>query len=101
MPRQRILLQLAQHGPAEHVRQEYVERDSGRLELLRKLERLDAAHRDENLETAIPREVHHDPRIMRIVFNDQQDAVANNDLQPIIRDLLDRTLDGRNKTLVL
>ncbi len=40
VPRQRILLELAQHRPAQHVGQEHVERDRGRLELLGKIERV-------------------------------------------------------------
>ena len=32
MPRQRVLLELAEHGPAEHVGQEHVEGDRGRLD---------------------------------------------------------------------
>ena len=43
VPRQRIVLELAQHGPAQHVRQEHVERNRRRLELLGEFERLGAA----------------------------------------------------------
>ena len=42
---QRIVLELAQHRPAQHVGQEDVERDRGRLELLGEIERVGAAHR--------------------------------------------------------
>ena len=45
MPGQRIVLELAQHRPAEHVGQEDVERDGGRLELLGKIQRFGAARR--------------------------------------------------------
>ncbi len=45
VPGQRVLLELAEHRPAQHVRQEHVERDRGRLELLGKIERVGAARR--------------------------------------------------------
>ena len=43
VPRQRILLELVEHRPAQHVRQEHVERDRRRLELARQRERFGAA----------------------------------------------------------
>ena len=87
---ERILLELAQHRPAEHVGQEHVERHRGRLELLGEIERVDAAHRDQHLEAVVAREVHDDARVMRVVLDDQQDAVARLDLEPVVRDLLGR-----------
>ncbi len=41
---QRILLELAEHRPAEHVGQEDVERHRGRLELLGEIQCVGAAH---------------------------------------------------------
>ena len=73
---QRVLLELAQHRPAQHVGQEHVERDRGRLELLGELERVGAAHRDQHLEALVAREVHDDAGVVRIVLDDQQDGVA-------------------------
>ena len=76
VPRQRVLLELAEHGPAEHVGQEHVERDRRRLVLLGEVERIGAAHRDQHLEALVAREVDHDARIVRIVLDDQQHGVA-------------------------
>ena len=50
MPRQRVLLELAEHGPAEHVGQEHIERHGGRLILLGEIDRVVAAHRHQRLE---------------------------------------------------
>ena len=86
VPGQRILLELAQHGPAEHVGQEHVERHGSRLELLGEFKRIDAAHRDQHLEAAVAREIHDDAGVVRVVLDDQQDAVAGNDVQPVVRD---------------
>jgi len=41
VPRQRIVLELAEHGPTQHVRQEHVERYRGGLELLGEIERFE------------------------------------------------------------
>ena len=90
VPRQRVLLELAEHGPAQHVGQEHVERHRGRLELLGEVERIGAAHRDQHLEALVAGEVHDDARIVRIVLDDQQDAVARLDVEPIVGNLLDR-----------
>ena len=74
VPGQRILLELAQHRPAQHVGQEHVERHRGRLELLGEVERIGAAHRDQHLEALVAGEVHDHARIVRIVLDDQQDG---------------------------
>ena len=76
VPRQRVLLELAEHGPAEHVGQEHVERHRGRLILLGEIERIGAAHRHQHLEALVAREIDHDARIVRVVLDDQQDRVA-------------------------
>ena len=53
VPRVGVLLQLAEHRPAEHVGQEDVERDGRRLELARQRQRLGAAHRHQHLEALV------------------------------------------------
>ena len=98
---QRILLELAQHRPAEHVGQEHVERDRGRLELLGQIQRIDAAHRDQHLEAVIAREIHDHARVVRIVLDDQQDAVARRDIETVVRDVLDRALRRQRKLAAL
>jgi hypothetical protein len=77
---------LAQHRPSEHVGQEHVERDRGRLVLLGKVYRVGASDRDQHLEAVVAREIDHHPRIMRIVFHDQQDIVPGLDAEPIVGD---------------
>ena len=76
VPRQRVLLELAEHGPAQHVGKEYVERDGGRLVLLGEIERVGSPHRDQDLEALLARKVHHDAGVVRIVLDDEQDRVA-------------------------
>ena len=97
VPRQRIVLELAQHRPAEHVGQEDVERDRGRLELLGEVQRLRAARRDQNLEALVAGEVDQHPRIMRVVLDDQENGVAGLEIEPVVRQLLDDALLGRGR----
>ena len=73
VPRQRVLLELAQHGPAEHVGQEHVERYGRRLELLCQFQRIDALGRNQNLEALLVRKVGEDLRVVHVVLDDQQD----------------------------
>ena len=89
VPRQRVVLQLAQHGPAQHVRQEDVERHRRRLELFCELQRLGAAGGDQDLEALVAGEVDQHPRIMRIVLDDQENRVARFEIEPVVRQLLD------------
>ena len=91
----RVLLELAQHRPAEHVGQEHVERNCGRLVLLGEIQRLGAARGDQHPETPVAGEIDHDPRIVRIVLDDQQGIVARLDFETIVRDGLDRPFDER------
>ena len=80
MPGERILLELAEHVPAQHVGQEHVERHRGRLILLGEIERIVAAHRQQHLEALVAGEVDQDARIVRIVLDDEQDGIAGLDI---------------------
>ena len=100
VPRQRIMLELAQHRPAEHIGQKDVERYGGRLILLGEIQRFCASCRDQNLETLVAGQVYQHPRIMRIVLDDQKNGVAGFEAQPIVRQLLDDPLlcdDGHRR----
>lgn len=90
MPRLRILLELAQHRPAEHVGQEDVERDRRRPVVLRECERIAAAHRHQNLESIVAGEIHQDAGVMRIVLDDEQHRVAGRYLMAIVFDMFGR-----------
>ena len=72
----RVLLELAEHRPAEHVGQEDVERDRRRAVLARERQRLGAARRDQHLEALRARQVDEDARVVRIVLDDEQHRVA-------------------------
>ena len=93
VPGGRILLELAQYRPAKHVRQENIERYGGRMMGARQRERIRAQMRDQHLEALILRQFNHDARIMRIVLDNQYDAVVRREVGPIIDDLLDWPLD--------
>ena len=77
--RRRIVLELVEHRPAEHVGQEDVERDRGRLVLARERQRLRAALGDQHLEAVVARQARAARGVVRIVLDDQQHAVAGLD----------------------
>ena len=84
VPRLGILLQLAEHRPSEHVGQEHVERHRHRPELARQAQRLAAAHGDEHLEALVVRQVHEDPRVVRVVLDDEQRRVVRLQIVAIV-----------------
>ena len=86
------LLQLAEHGPTQHVRQEHVERDGGRMIVVGERDRLGAGRGDEHLEAVVMRKIDEDAGIVRIVLDDQQDHVAGSQLVAIVGQLLERPL---------
>src|SRR5690606_27348232 len=71
----RIHLQAAEYRPAEHVRKKNVESDRGRLILAREFERMLPTVGHDDLEATVASEPHHDPRIVRIVLDDQEHRV--------------------------
>ena len=79
VPRRRVLLELAEHRPAEHVGQEHIERDRRRLVFARQRERVGAAHRDQHLEAVVVRKIDEHARVVRIVLDDQQHGIAGLD----------------------
>ncbi len=93
--RGRILLQMVQHGPAQHVGQEHIQRDGGGMVLARQRQRFGAAHRDQHLEALVAREIAENARVVRIVFDDQQDGIARLQIVAIVCDALDRLLRQR------
>src|SRR5205085_2336814 len=86
----RVLLQLAQHGPAQHVGQEDVERDRCRLIFAGEGEGLRAAHRDQDLQALVMRQIGDNPRVVGIVLDDQQDRLTRLDALAVVRHRLDR-----------
>ena len=80
-----VLLELAEHGPAEHVGQEDVERDGGRLVLVGQRQRFGAARGDQHLEAVVAREIDQDAGVVRIVLDDQQHHVAGLEIVAIVR----------------
>ena len=64
------------HRPAQHVRQEHVERDGGRPVLADEVERVRAGAGHQHLEAVGARQVDDDARIARIVLDDQHHRVV-------------------------
>ena len=90
--RSRVLFQVIENGPAQHVGQEDVERNRSGMEFARQCERFRAAQCDQNLESLIAREIAQHPRIVRIVFDNEQHSIVRLQIVAIIGNLLDGTL---------
>ena len=86
VPRGRVLLQMVEHGPAQHVGQEYVERHGRRVVLAGQSERFRSAHGHEHLESLVAGQITQDARIVRVIFNDQQDGVVGLQVVAVVRD---------------
>ncbi len=71
-----VALQLVEHRPAEHVRQEHVERDRRRPMLAREAQAFRAGLRDDRLELRVARQVQQHLGVVRIVFDDQQHTIV-------------------------
>ena len=94
VPGGRVLLQVVEHGPSQHVRQEYVERDGGGMEFAGQSQRFRAAHGHQHLESLVVGQVNQHAGIVRIIFDDQQDGVAGLQVGTIVRDTLNREFRG-------
>src|SRR5579871_2516325 len=97
VPRLRVLLELAQDVPAQHVRKEDIERNCRRPVFVGERQRFLAAHRDQHLETLIVREIDKNARVVRIVFDDEKDCISRLYVPPIIRYLLNGTFRYRRQ----
>ena len=84
-----ILLQMIQHGPAQHVRQKNIQHDRQRVEFAGQ-----RAHMSRRgsvttpLNPLLPHHTQQDLREMRIVLDDQHNRVAGQHGFPVIVDLL-------------
>ena len=76
MPHRRILLELIQHRPAQHVGQEDVQRNGGRMELAGQYQRLGPAARHQGAKALSVGLLQQHPRIGGIVFHDEQNRIA-------------------------
>ena len=56
VPRRRVLFQMVEHGPAQHVREEHIQRNRGGMEFARQGQRFRAIHRHQDLETLVVRQ---------------------------------------------
>ena len=74
--RGRVLLELAQHGPAEHVGQEHIERYGSGLVLARQRQRVGATHGHQHLQPMVVCEIDQDARVVWIVLDDQEHVIA-------------------------
>src|SRR4051812_76915 len=89
MAGQRILLQMAQNRPAEHIGKKDVERHGCRLILPRELDRFISRRCNDGLEAAVACKIEEDAGVVRIVLDDEQYAVAGYDFAALIGNGLD------------
>ena len=86
VPRLGVALQVLEHLPAVLHRQAHVEDDRVGLVLVRERDAFVAAHRHDALEAALARHLELGPREVRVVLDDQHDAVAVGDLLAVVVD---------------
>ena len=86
VPRDRIELEVVQHGPAQHVGQEDVQRDGRGPELAGQRKALGARGGDDAFEALVARQAQQDARVMRIVLDDQQHGFAVDDVVAVVGD---------------
>src|SRR5690606_28444957 len=84
--RQRIVLELTEHGPAENVRQMDIEGNGCRVIFRGKRQRLGAALADNALEADLVRRIEKNAGVARIILNDKQDLVSGGDAIAVIID---------------
>ena len=94
---QRVLLELVEHRPAEHVRKKDVERHGGREELFGERQRLISTVRHEDLETGTARDVDEEPGIVRVVLDDEQRQVPWDHFVAVVENHLRRALDANGR----
>ena len=71
-----ILFEVIEDGPTQHVREEDIERYRGGLILTRECQGIATGGSHQDLEALVARKIAEDPRIVRIVFDDQENGVA-------------------------
>src|SRR5262249_11686664 len=92
VPRFRILLQLVEDGPAEHIRQEHIDRHRSGPLLPRYRTRIDATSRHDDFESCVAGAVDDDACVMRIVLDDEERWIAGLDVFAVVLDDFDCTL---------
>ena len=86
--RGRVELELVEHGPAEHVGQEDIERDGRGAELPGQGKTDRALGGDDAFEALVARQTQQDAGVVRIVLDDQQHQVAVLDGIAVVLDVL-------------
>ena len=97
----RIELQLIEHRPAEHVRQENIERDGRGVILPGEGNASSAFGGDDALEPLVARQAQGDAGVVRVVLDDEQHGVARLDVVAVVLDVFfarDRQ-DGERRAL--
>ena len=101
VPRQWILLKMAQDRPAQHVGQEDIQRDRGGIVFARQFQRFGAACRNQYFEAVIVGQIHHRPQVIGIIFHDQQDRIFGFQIIAIVLRSLERRIRNRKEVPVL
>src|ERR1700722_8430855 len=92
VPCDRILFQVVQHSPPQHVGQEHIQRYGGGMKLTGQSKSFRSAHRDEYLESFVARQIAEYPRIVRIILDNQQDWIVGLQVIAVVLDRLRGTL---------
>ena len=88
----RILLELTEDGPAQHIGQKHVEGHGGGVIVIGQHQGIRTRCSGQNLEAVVVCEIDEDTGIVGIVLDDKQDHVARLQILTVIGDLLERTL---------
>ena len=99
VPGGRILFQMIEHRPAQHVGQEDIQRYRCGMEFAGQGQGFCAIHRDQHLESRVARQIAQHPRVVRIIFDDQQDRIVGLQVLAVVGDLLDLQLRRRLPTV--
>src|SRR5690242_267036 len=93
----RILLEMIQDGPPQHVRQEDIQRYGGRAKFASESKRLRSPHRDQYLEALLPGHISQQTSKKGIVFYDKQSVVTGLNTLAVIVYVIDNLLRRRRR----
>ena len=97
MTQRRVQLELIQHRPAQHVRQEYIQRNCRGMELPRQRKPQRALVRHNTLKAFVATQPQQNPRVVRIVLNNQQHRIALRKGVAVVFDMLIRPLARQHR----
>ena len=76
VPCSRVLFQVIEDGPAQHVGEKYIQGYGGGMKFAGQRESFRAPGSEQDLEAFLPGEIAQNSRVVRIVFDDQQRSIV-------------------------